>query len=96
MARKKEIDEAERKKELLRKLRKGPDIDKYVDDKKRRYTSYAGGARIYSMSYYTFIKLARFLCCFFLFSLISMWLVHVVKIKGCLTQIQLQWRASSR
>ena len=59
MARKKEIDEAERKKELLRKLRKGPDIDKYVDDKKRRYTSYAGGARIYSMSYYTFIKLAK-------------------------------------
>nr|WP_297708070.1 DUF6462 family protein [uncultured Butyrivibrio sp.] len=59
MTRKKEIDEAERKKELLRKLRKGPDLDKYVDDKKRRYTSYAGGARIYSMSYYTFIKLAK-------------------------------------
>ena len=59
MARKKEIDEAERKKELLRKLRKGPDLDKYVDDKKRWYTSYAGGARIYSMSYYTFIKLAK-------------------------------------
>ena len=59
MARKKEIDEAERKKELLRKLRKGPDLDKYVDDKKRRYTSYTGGARIYSMSYYTFIKLAK-------------------------------------
>lgn len=59
MARKKELDEAERKKELLRKLRKGPDLDKYVDDKKRRYTSYAGGARIYSMSYYTFIKLAK-------------------------------------
>lgn len=59
MARKKEIDEVERKKELLRKLRKGPDLDKYVDDKKRRYTSYAGGARIYSMSYYTFIKLAK-------------------------------------
>jgi len=59
MARKKEIDEAERKKELLRKLRKGPDLDKYVDDKKRRYTSYVGGARIYSMSYYTFIKLAK-------------------------------------
>ena len=59
MAKKKEIDEAERKKELLRKLRKGPNLDKYVDDKKRRYTSYAGGARIYSMSYYTFIKLAK-------------------------------------
>ena len=59
MARKKELDEAERKKELLRKLRKGPDLDKYVDAKKRRYTSYAGGARIYSMSYYTFIKLAK-------------------------------------
>ena len=59
MTRKKELDEAERKKELLRKLRKGPDLDKYVDDKKRRYTSYAGGARIYSMSYYTFIKLAK-------------------------------------
>lgn len=59
MARKKEIDEAERRKELLRKLRKGPDLDKYVNDKKRRYTSYAGGARIYSMSYYIFIKLAK-------------------------------------
>lgn len=59
MARKKELDGAERKKELLRKLRKGPDLDKCVDTKKRRYTSYAGGARIYSMSYYTFIKLAK-------------------------------------
>lgn len=27
MARKRELDEAERKKELLRKLRKGPDLD---------------------------------------------------------------------
>ncbi|WP_155832633.1 hypothetical protein [Butyrivibrio sp. AE3006] len=42
MARKKELDEAERKKELLRKLRKGPDLDKYVDDKKRRYQTLVG------------------------------------------------------
>ena len=48
--------EAERKKALLLKLRKGPDLDRFIEEKKRRYTSYAGGARIYSMSYYTFIK----------------------------------------
>ena len=59
MKKSKEEIEAERKKALLIKLRKGPDLDRYFEEKKRRYTSYAGGARIYSMSYYTFIKLAR-------------------------------------
>lgn len=59
MKKSKEEIEAERKKALLLKLRKGPDLDRYIEEKKRRYTSYAGGARIYSMSYYTFIKLVK-------------------------------------
>ena len=59
MKKNKEEIEAERKKALLLKLRKGPDLDSYIEEKKRRYTSYAGGARIYSMRYYTFIKLAK-------------------------------------
>ena len=59
MKKNKEEIEAERKKALLLKLRKGLDLDRYIEEKKRRYTSYAGGARIYSMSYYTFIKSIR-------------------------------------
>lgn len=59
MARKKEISEEERKKELIKKLKKGPDLDKYLQGKKRTYITYAQGARMYSMSYYTFIRFVK-------------------------------------
>ena len=58
MPRSKKLDEVE-KKEQIRQLRKGPDLEKYLEGKKRKYTSYAEGARIFSMSYYTFISLAK-------------------------------------
>lgn len=51
--------EAERKKELLRTLRKGPDLDRYIEGKKRNFVSYAQGARMYSMNYYSFVTLAK-------------------------------------
>ena len=59
LARKKELSEEERKKELIRKLKKGPDLEKYLEGRKRTFVSYAQGARMYSMSYYTFIKFAK-------------------------------------
>ena len=59
VARKKEINEEERKKELIKKLKKGPDLDKYLQGKKRTYITYAQGARMYSMSYYTFIRFVK-------------------------------------
>ena len=59
MPRSKKLDEVEKKKEQIRQLRKGPDLEKYLEGKKRKYTSYAEGARIFSMSYYTFISLAK-------------------------------------
>ncbi len=54
-----EEQEAERKKELLRTLRRGPDLDRFIDEKKRTFVSYAQGARMYSMNYYSFVKLAK-------------------------------------
>ena len=59
MPRSKKLDEVEKKKEQIRQLRKGPDLEKFLEGKKRKYTSYAEGARIFSMSYYTFISLAK-------------------------------------
>ena len=51
--RSKEEREEERKKELLRTLRRGPDLDRYIDERKRNFVSYAQGARMYSMNYYS-------------------------------------------
>ena len=45
--RSKEEREEERKKELLRTLRRGPDLDRFIDEKKRNFVSYAQGARMY-------------------------------------------------
>ena len=59
MARKKELSEEDRKKELIRKLKKGPDLEKYLEGRKRTYVSYAQGAKMYSMSYYTFINFVK-------------------------------------
>ena len=47
--RSKEEREEERKKELLRTLRRGPDLDRFIDEQKRTFVSYAQGARMYSM-----------------------------------------------
>ena len=44
---------AEREKEKLRALRRGPDLDRFLEGKKRTFVSYAEGARIYSMNYYS-------------------------------------------
>ncbi|MCR5768581.1 MAG: hypothetical protein K6G45_08840 [Lachnospiraceae bacterium] len=54
-----EEQEAERKKELQRNLRKGPDLDRYIDGQKRMFVTYAQGARMYSMNYYSFVTLAK-------------------------------------
>ena len=54
-----EEQDAERKKELIRTLRKGPDLDKYIEGKKRNFVTYAQGAKIYSMNYYSFVTLAK-------------------------------------
>ena len=41
-------------------LRQGPDLEKYLDGRKRRrYTTYDLGARMYSMNYYSFMKLVK-------------------------------------
>ena len=59
MPRSKEEQEEERKKELLRTLRRGPDLDHLIEDKKRSFISYAQGAKMFSMNYYSFVKLAK-------------------------------------
>ena len=54
-------EEREKAKERarIRELQKGPDLEKYLVGRKKLYVSYAEGARIYSMNYYTFVKLAK-------------------------------------
>ena len=47
--RSKEEREEERKKELLRTLKRGPDLDRFIDEQKRNFVSYAQGARMYSI-----------------------------------------------
>ena len=59
MAKRSKEEREERKKELLRTLRRGPDLDRFIDEKKRTFVSYAQGARMYSMNYYSFVKLAK-------------------------------------
>lgn len=53
MGKKKEEIEAEKKREIVRQLRKGPDLEQYVEGKKRKFTTYARGASLYSMNYYS-------------------------------------------
>lgn len=38
---------------------KGPDLDKFIEGKKKTYVCYSQGARLYSMNYYAFVKLAK-------------------------------------
>ena len=39
-------------KDLVRKLRKGPDLDKYLEGRKHNYVNYTEGARMYRIPYY--------------------------------------------
>ena len=59
MARSKAEIEAKKKKERLRELQRGPDLEQYLEGRKRRFTTYAYGARMFSMNYYSFITLAK-------------------------------------
>ena len=38
---------------------RGPDLDMYLEGKKKRYVTYVQGASIYRMNYYTFVRLAK-------------------------------------
>lgn len=40
-------------------LQKGPDLDKFIRKGKRRFTTYARGAGMYSLNYYTFVNLVK-------------------------------------
>jgi len=59
MARSKAEIEAEKKKERLRELRRGPDLERFLEGRKRKFVTYAQGASMYSMNYYSFITLAK-------------------------------------
>lgn len=59
MARSKEEIEAEKKREKICELRRGPDLEKYLEGSKRKFTTYAHGASMYSMNYYSFVTLAK-------------------------------------
>ena len=41
------------------KKRKTPDLKKYLEGKKRRFVNYTQGAKIYRMSYWPFVRLAK-------------------------------------
>lgn len=38
---------------------KGPDLEQFLEESKKHYVSYSQGARIFSMNYYGFVKLAK-------------------------------------
>jgi len=58
MEKKEEIEER-RKKEKIRQLRKGPDLEQFLEGRKRKFTTYAQGASLYSMNYYSFVTLVK-------------------------------------
>lgn len=47
---------ARKKKEAVNGL---PDLDKYLEGRRRHYVTYIEGARLYQLSYQTFVKLAK-------------------------------------
>ena len=59
MTRSKAEIQAEKKRERLRELRRGPDLEQFLEGRKRKFTSYAQGASLYSMNYYSFITLVK-------------------------------------
>lgn len=44
---------------MSEKKARGPDLDKYLEGRLHRYTSYKEGARMYSMPYWTFVNFAK-------------------------------------
>ncbi len=42
-----------------KKKKQGPDLDKYLEGRKKRYTTYHIAARIYSIPYYAFVRMAK-------------------------------------
>jgi hypothetical protein len=55
---KKEEIEEKRKKEMIRQLRKEPDLESFQEDRKK-ITTYAQGAILYSMGIHSFMDLAK-------------------------------------
>ena len=41
------------------KKRKTPDLEKYLEGKKRRFVNYTQGAKTYRMPYWPFVRLAK-------------------------------------
>ena len=41
------------------KKRKTPDLEKYLEGKKRRFVNYTQRAKIYRMPYWPFVRLAK-------------------------------------
>ena len=54
-----EAKAAAERKARLQALSKGPDLERFLEGKKRKFVTYAQGARIYSLNYYSFVKLAK-------------------------------------
>ena len=52
---KSESKSALEKKAKVQALRRGPDLDCYLEGRKRKFVSYAEGAKIYSINYYSFV-----------------------------------------
>lgn len=40
-------------------IRKGPNLEQFLEGKKRKYVTYRQGAKLYDLNYYTFVKIAR-------------------------------------
>lgn len=59
MTKNREEIEKKKKRESIRELRKGPDLEQYLIGRKRKFTTYALGARMYSMNYYSFVVLVK-------------------------------------
>ena len=64
MARSKAEIEVKKKKERLRELQRGPDLEQYLEGRKRRFTTYVYGARIMAIKkkYSCRCLVGRFFC----------------------------------
>lgn len=54
-----EAKAAAERKARLQALSKGPDLERFLEGRRRKFVTYAQGARIYSLNYYSFVKLAK-------------------------------------
>ena len=59
MARMKEEAGAGRKKTAPGEPVKGPDLEGYLEGRRRKFITYAQGARMFTMNYYSFVRLAK-------------------------------------